>query len=501
MNPSLSINFRKNQKKTREYIIKNEISEYYLRIEIDKEYIYFILSKQNEGLEYNYKTKMDFPCIKEKLELNQNLNINSEYLLSIFDNNHKENQLSIIEKDENSFNLIITITNKLNEKLNKEITLYKDDTNNNDKFNILYNLTKQIQNKIKNIKDNEEIENLNKKLDEMIKNIKNKEEEFNNKIYEKDKIIKEMNEKMNNTINEIINKRFEEIENKFNKNKIDEINQKELIKKQKDIIEEQKVIIEKQKNIIEENKNKQKKDHDEFQKIKKENEELKNNNNKNIKIIQKKISEFSGKFNSFEKRVKNLENKINNDNKKDENKLIEEINNKKEIDMIKKETDILKDKIYGFTDKTKEYFENNKIELIKSNEIINKLKNLEILEHSGKLDQLMHLQNEYKEIKSILCNLQNSTRNCKYEEIFNKIKEKYPFYKQVNKDKIIDIIKKKNFDLEQSTKWSNTINDLYNKFNYDYNVSSLIEDETFIEKVNELDLDENKIKEWVETIL
>ena len=74
----------------REYHIKNENIDNILRIEIDQQYIYFILSKLNESLEYNYKNKMDLLTIINKLELNPSKYSNLDLILKIIDNNKEK---------------------------------------------------------------------------------------------------------------------------------------------------------------------------------------------------------------------------------------------------------------------------------------------------------------------------------------------------------------------------------------------------------------------------
>ena len=60
--------FKNNFLNHREYIIKIKNNEYNLRIEIDKKYIYFILSQLNEILEYVYKNKIDLIDLLNNLD-------------------------------------------------------------------------------------------------------------------------------------------------------------------------------------------------------------------------------------------------------------------------------------------------------------------------------------------------------------------------------------------------------------------------------------------------
>ena len=139
----------------REFNIKNENNIYNLRIEIDQDYIYFILSKINENLEYIYKNKMDLSSMLEKLELPPSKFSNLELILKKFDIIYQKNKIDINICDDNSINILIKLLDIFEEETIKEIKVYKNYTNNNDKFNILFNQLKMI----KNINNNNIIEN------------------------------------------------------------------------------------------------------------------------------------------------------------------------------------------------------------------------------------------------------------------------------------------------------------------------------------------------------
>ena len=219
-----NINYEKNIIDHREYNIEN--NEYNLRIEIDKEYIYFKLTKLSQSLEYFYRNKIDFQTVLQKFDLNPSNHSNFE--LKIFDKINKKNKISIKINDDNSCNLIIKILDYIEEEEKiKEIKLYKEYMNDKDKFNILYNEIKLIKKERNKIESNKEIEEMkNKILNELNINMKKREEGIKDILNEKDKIIKEMNEKIikqdneineikRKNINEIINKRINEIENKL----------------------------------------------------------------------------------------------------------------------------------------------------------------------------------------------------------------------------------------------------------------------------------------------
>ena len=105
---------------------------YNLRIEINQHYIYFILTKLDEPLEYIYKNKMDLTTIINKLELNPLKYSNLELILKIIDNLYKRNKIYININDENSCNLLFKLTNTFDEDFMSDIKIYKEYMNNND---------------------------------------------------------------------------------------------------------------------------------------------------------------------------------------------------------------------------------------------------------------------------------------------------------------------------------------------------------------------------------
>ena len=246
----------------KEYNIKYENDIYILRIEVDYKYITFILTKLNEVVSCNYKSKYDLLSIVNKLTLNPSKHTDLNEILEIFDKVYFKNKLSILKVDDNTISLIIKF-NIIFDEVTHELKLYKIYMNNNDKFNLLYNEIKLLQKKVDNVTiyKNNEIEQIKKKINEMDLNLRKKNEEIkiiNNSINEKNIIINGQNEKLlkqeneikkiNNKLNEkdkeikIIAKKLEEKEVFINnldiiiKNK--EINDNEIIYQVKNTINE-----------------------------------------------------------------------------------------------------------------------------------------------------------------------------------------------------------------------------------------------------------------------
>ena len=164
----------------KEYNIKSENDSYILRIEIDNKYISFILTKLNEKINCNFKSKYDLLTIVNKLTLNPSKHRDLNEILEIFDQVYLKNKLSLVKVDDNTINLIIKF-NIIFEEVTHEIKLYKIYMNNDDKFNLLYNEIKILQNKIDSVTTNKnnDIEQLKKKLSDMDSTLNKKNEEIN----------------------------------------------------------------------------------------------------------------------------------------------------------------------------------------------------------------------------------------------------------------------------------------------------------------------------------
>ena len=307
----------------REFNIKVEKDEYNLRIEVDQDYIYFILSKLNEPLEYTYKNKMDLLTIVNKLELNSSKYSNLELILNIFDTIYEKNKINIDIKDDNSCNILVKLVNIFEQEVEKEIKLYKEYMNNNDKFNILFSKIQLLNYSNFSSEDNSNIEkNINK--------FNKKEEEIKDILNQKDSILKEINEKLlkheneikklsEENLNEIINKKFGEIENKL----INNLNEKYDIIKNK-LIED----INKQNKIIEKLKD--------------------NNGNKKIKEMEEKYNKLIDNLDFMKEMEKNKEKGIITEGEIKNNELLYQYNN---INNIKKDNELIKGEIKEINNK------------------------------------------------------------------------------------------------------------------------------------------------------
>ena len=218
----------------KEYNIKSENDSYILRIEIDNKFISFILTKLNEKINCNFKSKYDLLTIVNKLTLNPSKHRDLNEILEIFDQVYLKNKLSIVKVDDNTISLIIKF-NIIFDEVTHEIKLYKIYMNTDDKFNLLYNEIKSLQKKMDNITTNKnnDIEQLKKKLSDMDSTLNQKNEEINaikESIKSNNLFIKEQKEiliRQDNVLKDI-NNRLAQKENQI-KLLTDKLNEKEVI--------------------------------------------------------------------------------------------------------------------------------------------------------------------------------------------------------------------------------------------------------------------------------
>ena len=262
----------------REYKIKNEKEIYNLRIEMDNINIYFKLKKLNESIDYIYKNKFKIELFINILELNPNKYCNYELILKIFDKLYNKNNILIDEIDVDNIHLKIKYS-ILYDDIEKEIKLYKEYMNINDKINIMYN-----QLKLLNTNNNNNIE-LKKENEEMKKEINELKLKLNKKENNND--INNINENM---INETIDKKIDKIIKNYNN---------EFKDKDKKIMELNNKIINQENEI--------------------------KNKNKQIELINKKLENMNNILNDYQNNINNLNQKLNEINN----------NNKNEILMIK----------------------------------------------------------------------------------------------------------------------------------------------------------------------
>ena len=285
----------------REYNIKQENNEYSLKFEI-KEITMNINIYIKDNIEYYYKTQMNLSTIINKLELDSTKYSSLNSILHLFDEKHDNKKLFINENFIDESCVIIIKFSNGSEETSYKIKLYKNSIKIEDKFNMLYNKFKLIN----NIIDNNKINEMNKTIIEL-----------NNKLEQKDKEINDILNKNNNTIIEIKQKiinlenKIKHLENK-NINNNENINKDELINKNENKNNNNSELISKSDNeikLINENSNSEN-DLNNFNNIKKNNEII--NNLTNINELKEEIKRIENNINNKFKNQENIIDKINN---------------------------------------------------------------------------------------------------------------------------------------------------------------------------------------------
>ena len=154
----------------KEYNIKKENEVYNLRLEFDQININFKLKKLDESIDYIYKNKYKITTFIKKLESNPNKFTYYEMLINTFDKSYNKNNI-LIDKI-NDDNIVIKIKY---DNIEKKLQLDKEYMNINDKFNIMYNQLKFINNNNKI-----EIEKMKKEVKELELKLDKKEKEKDN---------------------------------------------------------------------------------------------------------------------------------------------------------------------------------------------------------------------------------------------------------------------------------------------------------------------------------
>ena len=464
---------KENIVKSREYFIKSKQGNYILRIEVADNYISFIILSVNEILnfEFFYKKQYSLSAFVKQLKINSIFYTNSESILILFDKINENDNISININDDSCI-LLIKLLNSIEGEITNEIKLYKENINCKDNIDILYKALKIVMKK-KSLEEKRIVQSLSQKMNDLNEKINKREEEFNYILKKKDNIINEMNEKIikqDKNINDIINKRLEEIENKITNKLTNEIKkQNEIIKKLKDIID---------KSIINQEKiNKDCTDNFNF-----------------INNLEKKVDEIKNQSNSSD--INNIINNFldNNLNEEKENKKL--INNHtNEIDKIKRDIESINNQMKNCIKKDKVI---NIKKIIYESENINKMVKLEL---NNLIDSaLKNLEDNkiIKELKNIKDTINILEKN--YAEILCfKIKKKFNIFEKVEKDKIIKvIIKEKQTDLQNLFERYNRIKEIMIKFDDEYNLFILINETEFFEAIIDSNLNEDKIRKWIE---
>ena len=359
-----------------EYNIKQGNKDYILRLEIYEKNINIIISL-SDNIEYNYIKRMGLSNFINTLELSPKKYSNSDLIINLFDEIYNNNKIFINVNYNNEFCILLIKLKKMSVEKKYELEICKNVIKSEEKFNILYDKIKLIQN---NNDINDMINKMNKEIIELNNKLEKKNEEIKNILNEKNITINKMNKKLIEHENKI-----KDIENK---NKNISFNVNEMNKK---LIENENLMKDlesKNINIFNENKYL----NDMFIKHKDE-----------VKIINNKISNFESNFNYINNNI----NKING--------IINDINN------IKKEINELYNKNSDRENNDNEKKKKDEKIIIKINEEINKMQNyinMKFKEQetiNAKINELIMLDNKKYENK-INYKFKKDPKNLKFKE-------------------------------------------------------------------------------------
>ena len=90
-----------------------------------------------------------------------------------------------------------------------------------------------------------------------------------------------------------------------------------------------------------------------------------------------------------------------------------------------------------------------------------------------------------------------------YNELYEKFEADYYISSFKEKDEVIQKMKELNGDERLIAEWieSEKLNELYEKYEADYYISSFKYKDEVIQKMKELNCDEKQITEWIESIM
>ena len=151
-----------------EYNIKQGNKDYILRLEIYEKNINIIISL-SDNIEYNYIKRMGLSNFINTLELSPKKYSNSDLIINLFDEIYNNNKIFINVNYNNEFCILLIKLKKMSVEKKYELEICKNVIKSEEKFNILYDKIKLIQNN-NDINDminkmNKEIIELNNKLE------------------------------------------------------------------------------------------------------------------------------------------------------------------------------------------------------------------------------------------------------------------------------------------------------------------------------------------------
>ena len=99
-----------------------------------------------------------------------------------------------------------------------------------------------------------------------------------------------------------------------------------------------------------------------------------------------------------------------------------------------------------------------------------------------------------------MSDIQNEINKMKAEIMHDEIIIKYDFIEDIDKKSVINKIIELNFDENKIKDYYDNVQEIYDDIEYGYFISGILEKEVIINKIEELHVDRALIVEWVERV-
>ena len=100
-----------------------------------------------------------------------------------------------------------------------------------------------------------------------------------------------------------------------------------------------------------------------------------------------------------------------------------------------------------------------------------------------------------------MSDIQNEINKMKAEIMYDEIIIKYDFIEDIDNKSVINKIIELNFDENKIKDYYDNVQKMYDDIEYDYFISVILEKKVIINKIEELHSDKALIDEWVERVL
>ena len=195
LNPVSKINEDKNPIiDSREFLIKNELDEYHIKIEINSKYIFFTLNLTERIVDVSYQNKYDLNAIIRLLNLLPSKYTDLSQVLKFIEKAYSMNKMSVIQEESN---VVVSMKIPIGfEEEEYKLTLYKVILSNNEIINQIVKELNIIKSMVSNKEFDGKVDFNNGKIIKGKGSMNEIINELNNRINKKEAEINELNKKM-----------------------------------------------------------------------------------------------------------------------------------------------------------------------------------------------------------------------------------------------------------------------------------------------------------------